>query len=164
MYLDSSGRSIVLPPVIQNGLNLPAGGGLPVVIDGNTYYYAIDIRNGELYEYWFDGNGNLVWGRHHSNHNKPWAHEKPHDHKGGKDKDGNNTLVGGPQSVDEKFQPPPKQNNDHLQYKAVNNDYIEVAMGVAVGVVVYQAIKWAVATVLAPTTGCASFAVAALAP
>ncbi len=164
LYLDSSGRSITLPPVIQNGLNLPAGGGLPVAIDGTNYYYAIDIHNGELYEYWFDVNGNLVWGRHHSFHNKPWAHKNPHDHKGGKDKEGNNTLVGGPQPVDEKFQPPPKQNNNLTIKKEVNNDHMKVAIGIAIGVVVYQAIKWTAATVLAPATGCASLAIAALAP
>ena len=48
----------------------------------------------------------MIWGRHHSTHKQPWKHDNPHDHQGGKDKNGNNTLVGGPQKPNDKFQPP----------------------------------------------------------
>ena len=160
LYLDKSGKSASLPPMIENGLNLPASGGIPVVIDGTTYYYAIDIQNGELYEYWFDVDGNLIWGRHHSDHNKPWKHKDPHDHKGGKDKEGNNTIVNGPQPVDEKFHGP-----DQLAYQRENDlNAGHVFAGVAVGVAVYQIAKWVIATILAPLTGGGSYAFAALAP
>ncbi len=160
LYFDRNGEYPLLPPLIDNGLTLPPTGGIPVVIDGTTYYYAVDYQNGQLYEYWFDGEGNLIWGRHHSDHNKPWKHSDPHDHKGGKDKDGNNTLVNGPQPVDEKFHRP-----DQSSYKRetnLNTEYI--AAGVVVSVIIYQVAKWTIATILAPTTGGCSFAVAALAP
>ena len=160
LYLDNSGNSASLPPMIENGLNLPAGGGIPVVIEGSIYYYAISVQNGQLYEYWFDINGNLAWGRHHTDHNKPWKHSDPHDHKGGKDKDGNNTLIDGPQPVNEKFQPP-EQFASHRE-DSLNEGYI--VAGIIAGVVVYQIAKWTIATVLAPATGGSSYAVAALAP
>ena len=146
--------------MIENGLNLPVGGGIPVTIDGTTYYYAIDIQNGEVYEYWFDADGNLIWGRHHSDHNKPTKHENPHDHKGGKDKNGNNTLVGGPQPVDKNFHGPHQFSYQRETYQ--NAGY--AAAGVVVGIALYQIAKWAIATIFAPATGGGSYAVAALAP
>ena len=162
-YLDASGDSASLPPMIENGLNLPSNGGLPVVINGITYYYAIEINNGELFEYWFDAEGNLIWGRHHSNHRTPWKHNNPHDHRGGKDKDGNNTLVGGPQPVDEKFHGP-----DQLSLQRQNNINEKTVYGVGGGlfacVVVYQVAKWAIATIFAPATGGGSYVFAALTP
>jgi hypothetical protein len=160
LFLDRNGRSASLPPMIENGLNLPTSGGIPIEINGTTYYYAIDMQNGEIYEYWFDADGNLVWGRHHSTHNKPWKHKNPHDHKGGKDKNGNNTLVDGPQPVDENFRGP---NQSNFQRNTnLNAGY--VVAGAVVGVVVYQIAKWAIATILAPPTGGTSYAVAALTP
>jgi RHS repeat-associated protein len=160
LYVDYGGSKASLPPMVENGLNLPASGGIPIEINGTTYYYAIDVQNGQLYEYWFDVDGNLVHGRHHSDHNKPWKHEDPHDHKGGKDKNGNNTLVGGPQPVDEKFHGP-----DKSVYEPYNKQTAEyVVTGVALGYAVYQVAKWAIATFLAPTTGGGSYAFAALMP
>ena len=146
--------------MIENGLNLPAKGGIPVIIDGTTYYYAIDIKNGELYEYWFDADGNLIWGRHHTAHKKPWKHDDPHDHKGGKDEKGNNTLVDGPQPVDEKFHGPNQLTHQRENDLNVGN----VAASVAVGVVIYQIAKWTIVTLLAPVTGGGSYTVAVLTP
>lgn len=160
LFLDKNGNRASLPPLVEGGLNLPASGGIPVVINGNTYYYAIDIQHGELYEYWFDANGDLIWGRHHSTHRKPWKHTNPHDHKGGKDKNGNNTLVDGPQPVDENFHGP----NQSSYRRESKLDAGHVIVGVVASVAVYQIAKWALATILAPPTGGVSYAVAALAP
>ena len=153
--LDRDGQIPSAVPVISSGLNLPPTGGLPVVIDGETFYYAIKYDHGDLHEYWFDSNGNLVWGRHHSDHRTPWKHDDPHDHQGGKDEKGNNTLVGGPKPVNSKFQPP--------QNITVDNDeeaFVYAVAGVAVGILVYQGIKWVAAFALAPATGGGSLAVA----
>jgi len=75
-------------------------------------------------------------------------------------KKGNNTLVDGPQPVDEKFHGP-----DQLAYQRENDlNAGHVVAGVAVGVAVYQIAKWAIATILAPSTGGGSYAFAALTP
>ena len=161
IYYDACGSSTALPPMIENGLNLPASGGIPVEIDGTTYYYAIDIQNGELYEYWFDAEGNLIWGRHHSTHKQPWKHDNPHDHQGGKDKNGNNTLVGGPQKPNDKFQPPEQCSQANINCSKALDD---IAIGTAIGIVAYQIAKWAIATLLAPATGGGSYVAAGLAP
>jgi len=160
LLFDKLGYSASLVPMIENGLNLPAGGGIPVVINGTTYYYAIDIQHGELYEYWFDAEGNLIWGRHNTDHNKPWKHTDPHDHKGGKDEKGNNTLVDGPQPVDNNFHKPEKI----TAKKESRIDAKEVVTGAAVTVVIYQIAKWALATIFAPATGGGSYAFAAVTP
>ena len=160
MFYDSTGHISTPVPMITGGLNLPLTGGFPVEIGGITYYYAIDMQNGQLYEYWFDADGNLIWGRHHTDHNKPWKHTDPHDHQGGKDKNGNNTLVNGPQPVDNSFHAPE-------QSVSRSNDYDDigyVVAGVAVGIVVYQVAKWALATFLAPVTGGGSYLFAGLTP
>ena len=160
IYVDNCGNIADCPPIIENGLNLPASGGVPVVIDGTTYYYASKYENGALYEYWFDANGNLIWGRHNTDHRKPWKHTNPHDHQGGKDDDGNNTLINGPQPVDDKFQAP----DQSVYYKENENVMGYVAVTVVAGVAVYQLAKWAIATIFAPVTGGASYVVAAIAP
>ena len=161
LYCDISGDKAVLPPHIANGLNLPPSGGTPVDINGTVRYYAIDTQNGELFEYWFDTDGNLVWGRHHSDHRTPWIHEKPHDHKGGKDKKGNNTLVGGPKPVDKNYHSP----DEFSLHPEETMEYVNTAAGIAVaGIAIYQIVKWATAATLAPATGGASFAVAAFIP
>ena len=80
------------------GLDLPDGCGVEVTIDGETYlYYYTTNSRGELYEYWYDTDGNLVWARHHSCHYSNSDHTNPHDHPGSKDDDGENTI--GPQQV-----------------------------------------------------------------
>lgn len=160
MYHDNEGNSAELPPIITKGLNLPASGGIPVEINGPIYYYAIKFDHGQLYEYWFDADGNLIWGRHHSDHNKPWKHDNPHDHQGGKDEKGNNTLVNGPQPVDEKYHAP-KQNSSLTKSNETTKN---IATGIVVGVVVYQVAKWALATISAPVTGGASYYVASVMP
>ena len=154
LYRDETGHSAALPPMVENGLNLPSSGGWPVEIDGTIYYYATDIQNGQLYEYWFDVDGNLVWARHHSDHKQPHKHEDPHDHKGGKGKGGKNTLVGGPQEVNEKFQPPKR-----FSYADNPNDNTldSVKSGVVTGIIVYHVAKWVAATLLAPLTGGGSY-------
>lgn len=160
-YRDILGARPVLLPHIVNGLNLPPSGGVPVNINGTIYYYAIDVQNGELYEYWFDSEGNIVWGRHHSDHKKPWRHENPHDHQGGKDKDDENTLVGGPKPVDKKFHGP----DEFSSRKDEQLKYAGVAAGVTIaGIAIYQAVKWTAATMLAPATGGTSYVVVALMP
>ena len=162
-YVDDCGHFAEIPPLVENGLNLPASGGVPVVIDGTTYYYAVGYSgSGALYEYWFDSEGNLVHARHHTNHNKPWNHDDPHDHPGGKDKDGNNTI-GGKQEVDEKFQPP-KQYSNFASQKATATALEYAAVGLISGYAIYKVAKWTIATLLAPSTGGGSYAVAMLMP
>ena len=160
IYWDAEGTFPAEIPMIENGLNLPHSGGMPITIDGTTYYYAIDIQHGELYEYWFDGNGNLVWARHHSNHNKPWAHDDPHDHKGGKDKDGNNTLVTGPLPKNDHFKGP-KEIENLISFEDKATSVVTVA---AATVVIYQVAKWVLASLLAPPSGGTSYAFALLLP
>ena len=128
-YVDVTGYSAVEPPMIENGLNLPASGGWPVVIDGELYYYAVKYNgSGELYEYWFNSNGDLVHVRHHSTHGHPKEHDNPHDHTGKKDKNGNNTENKKPEDVDETFQSPkqvvldPLDKTNVVQQKAPSND------------------------------------------
>ena len=156
LYLDSNGKRFILPPMIENGLNLPATGGKPVIINGITYQYAIEIKNGELYEYWFNESGDLVWARHHSDHRTPQKHSNPHDHKGSKDKNGNNTIIKGPLPVDKNFNSPQKSQN--------NQTVEQVVTGLAASIVAYQLVKWALATFLAPLTGGVSYGVAAVTP
>ena len=148
-------------PLVENGLNLPPSGGIPVVIDGVTYYYAVSYNSsGELYEYWFNANGDLVWARHHSNHRTPWKHDDPHDHKGGKDKNGKNTLDGGPQPIDDRYKTPDQLSNRQSH----SNEALGYALaGVVAGVAIYQITKWTIATIFAPITGGGSFFAAALA-
>lgn len=110
VYVDSSGYRVTAVPFIENGLNLPAEGGIPVSIDGVTYYYAIYYnRGGELYEYWFDCDGNLIHVRHHSTHGNSGIHDDPHDHTGYRDDKGNNTHTKGPEPVDDNFKSPNQQ-------------------------------------------------------
>lgn len=132
-----------------------------MVINGITYRYAISFNGiGELYEYWFDTEGNLVWVRHHSNHKTPHKHENPHDHRGKKDDKGNNTIEKGPLPVDKDFHSPEK----FSYQKDPDNDTQQLAAGVATGIIVYEIIKWVIATVFAPATGGASYGVAAATP
>ena len=106
-----------MPPMIENGLNLPASGGWPVVIDGELYYYAVKYNGrGDLYEYWFNSNGDLVRVRHHSQHSDSGIHKNPHDHKGYRDEDGSNTESKKSEEVDERFQAP-KQSSLELPSK-----------------------------------------------
>ena len=162
LYWDNYGYHAELPPLVENGLNLPPSGGIPVVIDGVTYYYAVSYNSsGELYEYWFNANGDLVWARHHSNHRTPWKHDDPHDHKGGKDKNGKNTLDGGPQPIDDRYKTPDQLSNRQSH----SNEALGYALaGVVAGVAIYQITKWTIATIFAPITGGGSFFAAALAP
>ena len=162
LYLDRLGTSAVVPPLIENGLNLPQSGGIPVVINGTTYYYAVSYNSsGELYEYWFDANGDLAHVRHHSTHGNEEHHENPHDHEGTKGKKGKNSIKKERLPVDDNF-------NSPLESTVPQKDYSKeimgnVTVGIVVGVAVYQLIKWGVATACAPATGGASYVIAALA-
>ncbi len=113
MYQDSNGQHAMVPPFVVNGLNLPPEGGIPVIIEGVLYYYATRFNSaGELYEFWFNANGDLVHVRHHSTHRTPSEHKNPHDHTGRRDDKGNNTQSKGPEPVDDKFQAPDKNTRD----------------------------------------------------
>ena len=159
VYLDVTGCSVTTPPMITGGLNLPTGGGIPIVIDGQSYQYAISYNsNGELYEYWFDTDGNLVWIRHNSDHRTPWKHKNPHDHEGGKDNNGNNTLKSGPLPVDEKFKTP----NDTSRSNETSA-FGELAGWALLGYGLYKLGKFAFATAIATPTGGLSYVWAAVA-
>ena len=104
--------------------------------------------------------GNLIRARHHTDHNKPWDHENPHDHDGTKDDKGNNTIIKGPKPVDEKFRGPDHSISEEDVYRAVGY----TAGTIAVGYIVYQAVKWSIATLLAPATGGGSYVLAGMTP
>ena len=159
---DPSGRYKITLPVLAKGLNLPVGQGTTVPINGETYYYySVVQRGGYTYEYWYDVNGNLVHVRHNTDHKQPWAHEDPHDHKGGKDKDGHNTIIKTPLPKDEDFHPPEKD----MTGLTVSTGYgRDVAIGIVAGYTIYQVIKWAAATIAAPYSGGLSYGVAAALP
>lgn len=161
LYLDELGTSAMIPPLVENGLNLPVSGGLPVVINGTTYYYAVNYNSsGELYEYWFDSNGNLVRARHHSTHGNEKEHENPHDHEGTKGRNDKNSIKKKRLPVDDNFKSPLEsadvQKNDNAEI--IGN----AAAGIIIGVAVYQIVKWSVASVLAAATGGASYLIASM--
>ena len=161
MYIDSEGTIPENPPFIANGLNLPVDGGIPIEINGTIYYYAISYNSqGELYEYWFDVDGNLVHVRHHSTHGNAAEHSNPHDHDGKKDKNGNNTIDHKRLPVDDNFKSPDLMHNPQLDYETVG----AVATGIIIGYAAYQIAKWAVATFLAPVTGGTSYIIAGATP
>ena len=162
MYIDAAGCYAISVPTLAKGLNLPNGAGAPVEIGGEVlYYYSIVNRGGYLYEYWYDANGNLIWIRHHTDHNQPQKHENPHDHRGKKDKDGYNTEDSTPLPPNNKYHPP---KNVTIVPADLGKNVTTVATGVVVGYTLYQVIKWAVASVLAPETGGLSYAFAGLLP
>ena len=160
-YVDYCGRFSGSPPVIGPGLTLPEGGGWEINIDGTVYYYTVSYNgNGELYEYWFDANGDLVWIRHHSTHGNGKHHEDPHDHRGGKDKDGKNTI-GKKEKRDDKFRPPEQfagapQGATSIWLKSIG-------VGIAL-FATYEIVKWGTAAAFAPITGGISFVIAGAAP
>ncbi|MBE6946167.1 MAG: RHS repeat-associated core domain-containing protein [Ruminococcaceae bacterium] len=148
---------------LGGGLNLPEGAGTLVEVAGELYYYWSTYYKGQLYEYWYNMNRELVWGRHHSDHSTPWYHSNPHDHIGAKDKKGNNTIVGGPQPVNSDFKSHVESNlgNNNFTSDNATNDALVVIL---VGVAAYEVAKWGVAVFLTPLTGGASLAVAGAMP
>ena len=161
-HYDPTGCYTITVPILTRGLNLPSGQGIPVELNGTTYYYySIVNRGGYLYEYWYDANGNLIWIRHHTDHNAPWAHTNPHDHKGSKDDNGYNTEETKPLPPNDDFQSPQKMESI-LPEISVGLGY--VTAGVAIGFLVYQAVKWGGATLLAPVSGGTSYVIAAILP
>ena len=156
-FLDAGGNKMVS----RLGLDLPPGEGVEIIIDGETFYYYSETNTtGELYEYWYDSNGNLKWVRHHSNHGNPKKHNNPHDHTGTKDNNGEN-KPGPPTDVNPKFTAPKRDNQSGHN----NKDSVAGALGFAsAGFCVYVAVKWIVAALLAAPTGGGSLAVAGATP
>ena len=132
------------------------------MINGESYYYySVVQRGGYTYEYWYDANGNLIHVRHNTDHNQPWDHDDPHDHKGGKDKDGHNTIIKKPLKKDDNFKSP----KEFTKFQSYVGKNIGLAVsGATVGYVAYQIIKWAAASVLAPSSGGLSYAAAGMLP
>ena len=62
MYADSSGTQADGVVCKLSGLNLPSDGSASsVTIDGQLYYYVTRYNGaGDLYEYWYDADGNLI--------------------------------------------------------------------------------------------------------
>lgn len=164
MYADSSGTQADGVVCKLSGLNLPSDGSASsVTIDGQLYYYVTRYNGaGDLYEYWYDADGNLIWARHHSDHKNPKLHKNPHDHEGTKDKKGNNTISKKAQEENEKFHSP--QNSVTVRQPSTEEIIEVAAIGVCIGFCVYQATKWLTATLLAPVTGGTSYVVALVTP
>lgn len=69
--------------------------------------------HGELYEGWYDSDGNIQRVRHHNNHGNSKTHSKvPHDHKGIKDKNGKPTTSKVPEDPDPDYQTPDSKENN----------------------------------------------------
>lgn len=151
LFMDPSGTYSVSVPILSKGLNLPAGKGTPVMIGGEAYYYySVVQRGGYTYEYWYDATGNLVHARHNTDHGQPKYHEDPHDHKGGKDKNGHNTIEKKPLKKDDHFIPP-KELGQAMPSNGEN--VADIVAGASAAYIIYQVIKWVGATLLAPETG-----------
>ena len=88
----------------------------------------------------------------------PWKHKNPHDHEGGKDNNGNNTLKSGPLPVDEKFKTP----NDTSRSNETSA-FGELAGWALLGYGLYKLGKFAFATAIATPTGGLSYVWAAVA-
>lgn len=132
------------------------------MINGEAYYYySVVQRGGYTYEYWYDSGGNLIHIRHNTDHNQPWAHEDPHDHKGGKDKDGHNTIIKKPLKKDDNYKSPKEFSGFP---SSTSKSITGVATGAAVTYAIYQIIKWSAATIFAPSSGGLSYATAGLLP
>lgn len=159
LYLDKLGTNPVVPPMVENGLNLPPQGGIPVVVNGVTYYYAIGYSpSDELYEYWFDSQGNLIRARHHSTHGNEKEHKSPHDHEGTKGKKGKNSIKKERLPVDEKFKSP--QESLEIQKSTASEIFNKATAGIIIGFVSYQIVKWGIAYALAPWSGGTSLMIA----
>ena len=137
------------------------------------YYYSKTNSQGELYEYWYDSNGNLVNVRHNSTHGER-GRTNPHDHKGYRTKEGHNTESRKAYPPDDDFKPPnsndgsnssskPGNNSNNNSMQATKHAWAAIALPIIVygG---YQLLKWGVATLLAPYTAGGSYIIAGATP
>ena len=109
--------------------------------------------DGELYEAWYDTDGNIIRARHHSQHRNPKMHPKnPHDHRGTKDKNGNPTISHDSEDPDPNFKTPKSANEDQNTENVI---YGGASIGIAV-YVIYRITKTVVGIIAAPATGGAS--------
>ena len=111
--------------------------------------------HGDLYEGWYDSEGNIERARHHSNHGNEKNHPKnPHDHKGTKDKNGNPTLD-------------PKGEDPNPDYQApeteTSTNFANALVGSLIVYGLYRGIKAIIGIAAAPSTGGLSL-IPALAP
>ena len=104
--------------------------------------------HGDLYESWYDSDGNVERVRHHSNHGNEKRHPKnPHDHKGIKDKNGKPTLS-------------PEAEDPDPDYKSPESDVATNASnalsGVLAAYLLYKGIRLIGGLIAVPATGGAS--------
>lgn len=102
----------------------------------------------------------LQHSRHHSDHGNPKKHNNPHDHDW-YDDDNNNHKPGPPTAVNTSFVAPQASEAGD---SGVGKTAVYVAGGLAGVYILYQGIKWTIASLLAPFTAGTSYAVAFATP
>ena len=134
------------------------GGVIPMTGTPNGYASGYN-GSGELYEGWYDSDGNIIRVRHHSNHKNPKTHPKnPHDHRGKKDANGKPTIDHKGEDPDPNYKAPTADKNSNSAKTAL------AGVGVTGGsYLVYKVIKLIVGIIAAPSTGGASL-IPAIAP
>ena len=127
------------------------GGVIPMTGTPNGYASGYNGSR-ELYEDWYDSDGNIIRIRHHSNHKNPKTHPKnPHDHRGKKDANGKPTIDHKGEDPDPNYKAPTADKNSSSAKTAL------AGVGAAGGsYLVYRGIKLIVGIIAAPSTGGAS--------
>ena len=101
--------------------------------------------HGDLYEGWYDSEGNLERTRHHSNHGNEKTHPRnPHDHKIKKDKDGHLTLDPDAEDPNPDYQAPETE---------ISTNFANALVGSLVVYGLYRGIKAIIGIAAAPSTG-----------
>ena len=120
-------------------------------------------KKGEMFENWYDEDGNKIWSRHHSDHGNPKWHKNPHDHEWKVKEDGNREP-GDPLPPNPNFKSPTETNvNRENGLSSVEKAGIAVG-GIAIGYFIYEGVKWTIAAIATPATGGASLVVALATP
>lgn len=131
------------------GAVIPVKGGPP-----NGYLSGTNSQ-GELYEGWYDSNGDIEWSRHHSHHNNPKKHpDNPHDHPGIKDENGNPTL-GKQQKKNPDYEAPDSKTDEASESDGATN-ISNALIGASLVYLAYRGAKFLIGGLLAPSTGGAS--------
>ena len=127
------------------------GGVIPMTGTPNGYASGYN-SSGELYEGWYDSDGNIIRMRHHSNHKNPKTHPKnPHDHRGKKDDNGRPTIDHRAEDPDPNFKAPESDESSDSAEMVLSG---VGAIGIAY--VIYRGIKLIAGILAAPATGGAS--------
>ncbi len=127
------------------------GGVIPVTGGPPNGYLSGKNGHGDLYEGWYDSDGNIERARHHSTHGNDKHHENPHDHEGSKDEKGRPSLNPKSVSPDPKYKTPEEESNGE---EGAVSDALIAAGGIAGAIyILYRASKVVVGALVGGPVG-----------